>query len=481
MGALTSKPYAFRARPWELESNYNFWFYDSILFNIRVDILNLKIERLLPRINYELNLSFIPDTVRFFITTTKKLSKIIFPFFNIKKQTKDYFIKIIWPFYYYIKFNYLMTNNLLLKKINIFEILSNNLDILDIINLKTKKMIYGNYKKTAINLLNNFSKFYNFYFLNYFNIKINKTLQVEKKYKFYFFNFNARLESPVLNLFLKRVNKKLKSIEYHFNNFLFNKKKNLNFEINLKGLFKIKRGQSLLNLFLSEKNKIHLFFINEHSNNIITNFTKKIVNTIYTLNNFYNFLKITKIILKYKDIYNTLSILKNKQLDILNIYNLDIFKKLIYFNIINKNSDIISQFLLLGINIKTILQKTDFLLPTSYFFERCFFSISIFNKPIFTKKIIENLITNLDTLDIFYYFHKKKKKKLVQVKKQINKTFYLNALYFFNDNKVSKQKEYIKKIQIFFNYINDYTILCNTIYHKSIKNELQTFIEKLYV
>lgn len=50
-GALTSKPYAFLARPWEFKSVDSIDFFDSLGSNIRIDLRGDKILRILPRSN----------------------------------------------------------------------------------------------------------------------------------------------------------------------------------------------------------------------------------------------------------------------------------------------------------------------------------------------------------------------------------------------------------------------------------------------
>jgi NADH-quinone oxidoreductase subunit G len=65
IGALTSKPYAFSARSWELESLDFLDFYDSMLSTIRIDVRGLSIMRVLPRINESLNEEWISDKIRF--------------------------------------------------------------------------------------------------------------------------------------------------------------------------------------------------------------------------------------------------------------------------------------------------------------------------------------------------------------------------------------------------------------------------------
>jgi len=65
VGALTSKPFAFTSRPWELKSYNSIDILDSLHSNIRVDVRGTKIMRILPRVNYNLNEDWITDKVRF--------------------------------------------------------------------------------------------------------------------------------------------------------------------------------------------------------------------------------------------------------------------------------------------------------------------------------------------------------------------------------------------------------------------------------
>ncbi len=65
VGALTSKPYAFKARPWELKIVETIDILDSLCSNIRVDIRGLDIMRILPRLNENINEEWITDKTRF--------------------------------------------------------------------------------------------------------------------------------------------------------------------------------------------------------------------------------------------------------------------------------------------------------------------------------------------------------------------------------------------------------------------------------
>jgi len=65
VGALTSKPYAFRARPWELAHTETVDVLDGLGSNIRVDARGLQVMRILPRLNDDVNEEWINDKSRF--------------------------------------------------------------------------------------------------------------------------------------------------------------------------------------------------------------------------------------------------------------------------------------------------------------------------------------------------------------------------------------------------------------------------------
>ncbi len=65
VGALTSKPYAFNARPWELESVESIDVMDAVGSNIRVDHRGGRVLRILPVINEDINEEWISDKTRF--------------------------------------------------------------------------------------------------------------------------------------------------------------------------------------------------------------------------------------------------------------------------------------------------------------------------------------------------------------------------------------------------------------------------------
>ena len=65
VGALTSKPYAFSARPWELKKTESIDVLDAVGSNIRVDTYGWEVKRILPRLNEDINEEWISDKTRY--------------------------------------------------------------------------------------------------------------------------------------------------------------------------------------------------------------------------------------------------------------------------------------------------------------------------------------------------------------------------------------------------------------------------------
>ena len=65
VGALTSRPYAFEARPWELKKTLSIDVSDAVGANIRLDSRGREVMRALPRINDDVNEEWISDKARY--------------------------------------------------------------------------------------------------------------------------------------------------------------------------------------------------------------------------------------------------------------------------------------------------------------------------------------------------------------------------------------------------------------------------------
>ena len=72
VGALTSKPYAFTARPWELRKTDSIDVLDAVGSNIRIDARGAEVLRILPRINDDVNEEWLGDKSRFSVDGLKR-------------------------------------------------------------------------------------------------------------------------------------------------------------------------------------------------------------------------------------------------------------------------------------------------------------------------------------------------------------------------------------------------------------------------
>ena len=77
VGALTSKPYAFEARPWELKKTLSIDVSDAIGSNIRLDSRGRDVMRILPRVNDDVNEEWLSDKGRYMVDglTRRRLDK----------------------------------------------------------------------------------------------------------------------------------------------------------------------------------------------------------------------------------------------------------------------------------------------------------------------------------------------------------------------------------------------------------------------
>jgi NADH dehydrogenase/NADH:ubiquinone oxidoreductase subunit G len=97
VGALTSKPYAFIARPWDTIKHPTYDILDSTLTPIIVSTVGGKIVRILPQVNNKVSSNWISDKTRFFFDSLFAQS-ITSPLFKISGN----FEKISWEKAFFI-------------------------------------------------------------------------------------------------------------------------------------------------------------------------------------------------------------------------------------------------------------------------------------------------------------------------------------------------------------------------------------------
>ena len=130
VGALTSKPYTFKARSWELKKNEGIDIMDSSCSNIKVDIYNNEIIRILPKTNSNINLEWISNKTRFFFDSLK-YQRILNPLY---KDNNNNFQEISWLHAFEIINSKLISND----SSNIQAIIGDLVDLNSLYILKKK-------------------------------------------------------------------------------------------------------------------------------------------------------------------------------------------------------------------------------------------------------------------------------------------------------------------------------------------------------
>ncbi len=190
-GALTSKPYAFKARSWELKSIETIDLFDSLCSNIRVDIRGSDIMRILPINNNIVNDEWISDKARFAYDSLKR-QRFINPMIN----KNGVFIQSSWKDTFNFIHNVFNSSNF-----NNFVINTGNFtDLQHIVSL------YDFSKKinTKINLSINSNDFINADFQDYYLLNNNIFKESGQKV-FILIGINIRLENPILNIKFRRL------------------------------------------------------------------------------------------------------------------------------------------------------------------------------------------------------------------------------------------------------------------------------------
>lgn len=188
IGALTSKPYAFTARSWELKNIETIDLFDSLGSNIKIDIRGSEIMRILPINNDFINEEWISDKTRFAYDGLKRWR---FTTPLIKKN--NMFIQSSWKEVFEIverKIKETKFKNILIQT-------GNYTDLETLAALDT-------FKTTLPNVFINNDLTINGDKQNYFlDIKDFQNISGEKVY--ILVGLNLRLENPVLNIRLRRL------------------------------------------------------------------------------------------------------------------------------------------------------------------------------------------------------------------------------------------------------------------------------------
>lgn len=207
VGALTSKPQAFRARSWELRSFETLDVIDSLGSRIRVDIRGTEILRILPSQSDELNEDWITDRTRYCYDGLKSqrlyapLVKISGHFLPTTWETAflvgGHFLNLF-MFNHYIGEKNIFFSLYLNKKTSVVAIFGDLVDSETLVVLNDFFHNLGSSNVFYQKILTNDVDFRSSYLLN-----VSLDL-VEKADLFIFIGLNIRLELPLINLRIRK-------------------------------------------------------------------------------------------------------------------------------------------------------------------------------------------------------------------------------------------------------------------------------------
>ena len=348
VGALTSKPYAFKARPWELRSNESVDLTDSTGSSTYVNFKETEIVRILPKNNNEINESIISDKTRFSYDAikTQRLQK-LFESSDSKKFKNSSWISI-----------FEKLDSLLKKESKVTFVVNSELDFE---SLQLLSLIENKYSPN-VSIRSVDEKTSNS-FTSWNSDKI-KNLQTNSRVGI-LVSSNIRMESAILNTKIRR-----KVISQIFDVISLGQHSNLSFpakfvNLNLNKIFEIFEGKSLMSKYILKHNS-PVFFIGDSFNKrlkggfSISSFIKQMIPSSIVLDIKKSSNSIGVNYLGFKTISN--NCVKNS--DVCVAINLDdtvVIRKLL------KNSK--SKLVWLNSFGSKIATKADFLVPTLTAFE----------------------------------------------------------------------------------------------------------------
>lgn len=453
VGALTSKPYAFKARSWELKKKEGIDILDSICSNIKIDIFNNEIIRILPKTNFNINKEWISNKTRYFFDSLK-YQRLKYP---LLKDNENNFHKISW-----LKALNIINQKLLkidsskikaligdLTDLESIFLLKKNLTKLGIHNVQYETFLNNKKIKTNSDLTSNFL------FQNTLN-------SIEESDLCLIIGSNIRKEGSILNIHLiNRLKKGNFKIAYIGN------KINFTYPIQHLGL----TLKTLIHIFLGKhffckdlkKAKKPLIFIGE---NILYQknsfyFLSKFKNLHFFKNNINFFTSKTSLINFFEITFSKSNNFFNNS-ELYYLYNTNLQKKLK----ISKNSFIIYQ----GHHFTQDAQKSNLILPGLTFLEKKGMYINLEG---FIQK--NEQILNLDT---------EQRKDSIIFRNIYKFVLKKNQLKFNNFLKINEILPYLikQKIKIIKNfYFNKKHLKINTNFLDSlIKNNYYTNILEQY-
>lgn len=450
-GALTSKPYAFLARPWEFKSVDSIDVFDSLGSNIRVDVRGDKILRVLPRSNDFINEDWISDRIRF-ICDSVRLQRLDLPLLKFKNKI----FKLNWNQVFHL-LNF--SNFFFSKSSNIFKQL----------NLNYKQTFYSlNFIKGLFMDLESAGLFFRFnsnFFLKNFNYAgllstngilgldrnnfiFQKNLEVLSSYSsIVLVGLNIKLISPVFNIRLRNLAKS----GIGFYNFGYSSFQNLFCDVgSFEEFYKVIKGKHWLSNRLLRGKTFFLFGEGFNLNNLIFSVLNK-------FNVSFSFFSSDCSTLNLKEFmkYDSFKF-KNNALVSSNFIHTNCSKSsLLDLNYIFKNNLISSNsFKVAFLSHGGISAEiSDFLIPISSSFEQSKYYLNVLGIKQKTRLCLSspnNVLDHSDVISLFYLY------SLITFFKKLDKlSLNVQLLTFLNYLSVFYLKKSKEDFWKFLNYFFD--------------------------
>jgi NADH-quinone oxidoreductase chain G len=371
VGALTSMPYASKARPWELKVTESIDISDSLNANIYVNFKETHVMRVLPKNNYEINDSLISDKARY-TYDANSINRIIATL-GLSSKTENKIVNLGWK-KFLPKFDKLFDLN------SFTFVVDEKLDFESLTTLRKLNFLYPN--QITIRALNS-NKNGNFYFN--VNCGLN-TLINNVDSLIVFLGTNPKIENAVLNTKVRIKAKNNLVTLYSFGlSFDYNYLNNF-VNLNASNMFAFLNGK-ISNFGISVANSSNsLFFIGESLKDRISNIQdfKKILSIYIPTSNVLFFgLKGNSEALNF---FNFKQVSANK-----------LFEKNVNFFVKNEDNVFVRKFFMSNKNTNIwynthgseLSKKAQFVLPAKSHFEKEQIYINLENRPQKTLKVLE--------------------------------------------------------------------------------------------
>lgn len=243
MGALTSKPYSFTARPWELTDRSTYDTSDTYLSPIKVSVRGNSVIRVLPNLDENILSEWISDKIRFSYDSINHFKDSdIFRFHRVKFSS-------FWINFFSKRFNFSNFGN------NSLEF-----DISTLYRLKNLTHFSGFSSSYSVN-----SDFRNFALPS-----LQSLTGALIKYKFIFLlGFNIRYSFPVFSVFLRRFVVQNDVSVFNFGFFTNNLFNEVNLGYSHLDFYNIFRGSSRMSRFIINNIKDAFFFLPSSLNSVV--------------------------------------------------------------------------------------------------------------------------------------------------------------------------------------------------------------------